>query len=179
MAKSFLCWIALMGLQGAVSTAVAHADCVKTPSAAIQSNRAGVISSVSSDGKGYRVTGVRWDPILNQRWATVASCDHPEWPEFSLRTGGESVASRQAVERIREEDSSIVAAVAVVRAGDIVHLWWKEALLRIEVAGVAEESGGLGRSIRVRLLRRNTDDQSTEEQFIGIVRGRADVEMQP
>ena len=48
----------------------------------------------------------------------------------------------------------------VVRAGDIVRLWRQESSLRIEVAGVSEESGGLGKTIRVRLLRRNTDDQS-------------------
>jgi hypothetical protein len=44
---------------------------------------------------------------------------------------------------------------------------------------VSEESGGLGKTIRVRLLRRNADDQVIQERFSGIVRGPSDVEMQP
>jgi hypothetical protein len=69
--------------------------------------------------------------------------------------------------------------VAVVHAGDVVRLWRREDLLRIEVTGVAEESGGVGKKIRVRLLRRNTDGPSKEEQFTGIIRGPSDVEMLP
>jgi hypothetical protein len=66
-----------------------------------------------------------------------------------------------------------------VRAGDIVMLWKQENLLRIEVTGISEESGSLGKTIRVRLLRRTTDDQFAQEQFSGIIRGPSDVEMQP
>lgn len=182
MSRSFLCWFALAGLSGVVSPAVARAHCAKTPDAAIQSSRMGSVSSSSSsvsEDKGYRVTGVRWDPVLNQKWAMIARCDHPEWPELSLRAEEKGAASRPSTARTREEDSPAVAAASVVRAGDVVHLWRQEALLRIEVTGVAEESGSVGKSIRVRLLRRTTDDQSIEEQFSGIVRGRADVEMQP
>ncbi|MEO6816003.1 MAG: flagella basal body P-ring formation protein FlgA [Edaphobacter sp.] len=128
-----------------------------------------------AEGKGYRVTSIRWDPVLNQRWATVVRCGHPEWPSLSLRTGETNTASRLPVTQIQEEDAQ---SGPLVHAGDIVHLWRQENLLRIEVTGVAEESGRLGKLIRVRLLRRDTDDQSIEEQFTGIVRGPADVEMQ-
>jgi flagella basal body P-ring formation protein FlgA len=72
-----------------------------------------------------------------------------------------------------------VGAIAVVHAGDIVRLWRQEDLLRIEVAGVSEESGSLGQTIRVRLLRRDAENQTIQEQFSGIVRGQSDVEMQP
>jgi flagella basal body P-ring formation protein FlgA len=72
-----------------------------------------------------------------------------------------------------------VRSIPVVHAGDIVRLWKQEDILRIEVAGVSEESGGLGKTIRVRLLRQNTDSQVIPEQFFGIVRGPSDVEMQP
>jgi hypothetical protein len=44
---------------------------------------------------------------------------------------------------------------------------------------VSEESGGLGKTIRVRLLHRGTDDQSIRQKFSGVVRGPANVEMQP
>jgi hypothetical protein len=37
----------------------------------------------------------------------------------------------------------------------------------------------VGKTILVRLLRRNTDDQSIPEQFSGVIRGPSDVEMQP
>jgi flagella basal body P-ring formation protein FlgA len=70
-------------------------------------------------------------------------------------------------------------SIPVVHAGDIVRLWRQEELLRIEVVGVSQESGGLGKAIRVRLLRQNTDNQAIQEQLSGIVRGPSDVEMQP
>ena len=66
-----------------------------------------------------------------------------------------------------------------MRAGDIVRLWWQENLLRIEVAGVSEESGGLGKTICVRLLRTNTDAQLIPKHYFGVIRGLSDVEMQP
>ena len=43
----------------------------------------------------------------------------------------------------------------VVRAGDVVRLWSREEDVRIEVAAMAEESGGLGKTVRVRLMPRN------------------------
>jgi hypothetical protein len=61
----------------------------------------------------------------------------------------------------------------------MVQLWRRESLLRIEVVGISEESGGLGKTIRVRLLPRNTDDQAVPEQVSGVVRGPSNVEMQP
>ena len=67
----------------------------------------------------------------------------------------------------------------MVRAGDIVRLWRQESLLRIEVSGVAEESGGLGSSIRVRLATGDTNEQSVQERFLGVIRGPWSVEIQP
>ena len=59
-------------------------------------------------------------------------------------------------------------------AGEVVRLWRQEDNLRIEVTAMSEENGGLGKAIRVRLM----GGGSAEQQFIGIVRGVADVEMQ-
>ena len=61
----------------------------------------------------------------------------------------------------------------VVRAGEVVRLWWQEDNLRIEMTAMSEENGGLGKVIRVRLV----GSDSAERQFVGIVRGVADVEM--
>jgi hypothetical protein len=66
-----------------------------------------------------------------------------------------------------------------VHAGDLVQLWRQENFLRIEIPGVSEETGDLGKTIRVRLLHRNTDDQSAPEHFSGVVRGPFSVEIQP
>jgi flagella basal body P-ring formation protein FlgA len=107
----------------------------------------------------------------------IVSCGHPEWPAFAFPANGAI-----SIKTLQEGDRSLTESVKtapVVRAGDIVRLWRQESLLRIEVAGVSEESGGLGNTIRVRLLRRNPDDQSIPEQFSGVVRGPSNVEIQP
>lgn len=171
----FFC-IAIAGLQGRAPIVFAQTICAKTPAAAIRSD--GTESAQMPGSKGYRVTGMHWDPVLRQRWATIARCDHPEWPAFSLRASERKIALRGPAAAVREEHAPAVSDTPMVRAGDIVHLWRQEDLLRIEVTGVAEESGSLGKSIRVRLLRRNTDDQSIEEQFTGVIRGPRNVEMQ-
>jgi hypothetical protein len=168
--KIFLCWIALLGLLGMASAAWA-ADCARTPAAAVKS--AGTVSSPLPGSQGYRVASLRWDPVMRQSWATIVSCGHPEWPGTSLRTGEANHAAHAVSAQVREDRSP------VIRAGDTVELWRQEDLLRIEVTGVAEQSGSVGETIRVRLLRRAGSNQSVEEQFSGIVRGRADVEMQP
>jgi hypothetical protein len=106
----------------------------------------------------------------------IARCDHPEWPAIAFPVdGGRWLASQRAT-----QVSIPVSAetTPIVRAGDVVRLWKQESSLRIEVAGVSEESGGLGKTIHVRLLQRNLDDQAIPEQFSGVIRGPLDVEMQ-
>ena len=128
---------------------------------------------------GFRVTSTRWDPILHQRWAQVASCEHPEWPTVELPAGVSlqiaPVANKSAAARSAD---SLLPLLPVVHAGDIVQLWSQEDVLRIEVAAIAEQSGALGQPVRVRLMQRATLGQQTEEQFNGVVRGPHDVEMQ-
>lgn len=162
--------IALSGLQSASAFA---AGCAETPAAAARLAGTKAMSSFMPEDKGYRVANVRWDPVMQQSWATIVSCEHPEWPGVSLRTDKTSEMQRGLSTRARDEHSPLV------RAGDVVELWRQEDLLRIEVSGVAEQSGSVGETIRVRLLRRAGSNQSVEEQFNGVVRGRADVEMQP
>lgn len=173
--RELLCWVVMLCLQGWAASAFARSVCAGTPAAAIKS---GAMVPPVPEGSGYRMTAVRWDPVLRQSWATIVSCGHPEWPGFSLRVGETNMnaASRGLTAQPRDEHD---LDVPVVHAGDVVHLWWQEDVVRIEVTGVAEESGGLGKMIRVRLLRQNTADQSIEEEFTGIVRGRSDVERQP
>jgi hypothetical protein len=168
--------ISLFALQGVCMANSALAVCYSTPRMAADAGARSPSSSAALKD-GYQVTKIESDPVLGQRWAMIASCGHPEWPAFALATNGAiSVKSSQDAQRSLADG---VRAVPVIRAGDVVRLWKQEKLLRIEVAGVSEESGGLGKTIRVRLLRRNTDDQSIPEQFSGVIRGPSDVEMQP
>jgi hypothetical protein len=164
----------VFSLSGICLANTALAACYTTPLMAIAA--ASVTSSSSiSEKRGYRVERIQSDPVLRQTWAMVSRCDHPEWPAVALPL-------RDSILRLRlreQERAKDVPGSVVIRAGEIVRLWRQEISLRIEVAGISEGNGELGDLIKVRLLRRNTDDQSTEEQFFGIVRGPSEVEMKP
>src|SRR5947209_12601121 len=141
----------------AMSTA-SRAACYSTPQAAIDALVATPSSSSASENNGYRVTRIELDKVLARRWAIIARCGHPEWPAVAFPANGvDWLASPQAAERSLADS---VRMAAIVRAGDVVRLWKQESSLRIEVVGVSEESGGLGKTVRVRLLHRNTDEQS-------------------
>jgi hypothetical protein len=168
--------VALFTLQGISMASSSRAACYSTPRASIDALVANSSSSPALNDDGYRVTRIESDPVLGLRWAMIVRCGHPEWPVVALpANGASSLALPQVTERSATDG---LRTPPVVRAGDIVRLWRRESLLRIEVAGVSEESGGLGKTIRVRLLHRNTDDQSIPEPFLGVIRGPLDVEMQ-
>ena len=167
----------LFTLQGICTTVSSRAACYITPRTAIDALVANSSFSPALKNDGYRVTRIELDQVLGQRWAMIAHCGHSEWPVFALPANGANLLiSPQEAKRSANET---LRGAFLVRAGDIVRLWRQESLLRIEVAGVSEESGGLGKTIRVRLLHRSTDDQSIPEQFSGVIRGPANVEMQP
>jgi hypothetical protein len=169
--------VALVSLLSVSKGSLATTACYSTPRMAVDSADPSSSSSLVTKDGGYRVTKIKLDPVLGRRWALIARCSHPNWPIFALPANGVgSIAAPRELARSLGED---IKTTPIVRAGDIVRLWRQEHLLRIEVAGVSEESGGLGKTVRVRLLRRNTDDQSMPAQFSGIVRGPSDVEMQP
>jgi hypothetical protein len=170
-----LTWLSMLSM-GTLHSA--RAACYNTPTAAVYSMNPGSSLSPTNEGGGYRVTSVESDPLSGQRWAMISSCDHPERPAFSLQAAG-SDSSEQSRPREPQTVTDRAQVMPVVHVGDTVRLWRQEAVLRIELAAVAEENGSLGKLIRVRLLRRNTDNQSTQTEFTGIVRGKLDVEMQP
>ena len=152
------------------------AACYSTPQAAIDAFVANPSFAPASENNGYRVARIELDKVLALGWAMIARCDHPEWPAIAFRANGvDWFDLPQARERSLADS---VGTAPIVRAGDVVRLWRQESSLRIELAGVSEESGGLGKTVRVRLLHRNTDEKSIPEQFSGIIRGPLDVEMQ-
>ena len=169
--------ISLFILRGILVAIPAPAACYKTPRAAVDALETNYSVSSTSENNGYRVTKIQSDTVLGQRWAMIANCGHPEWSPIALPANGiSSPKTSQGEERALIES---VKTPPVVRVGDLVRLWKQESLLRIEVAGISEESGGVGNTVRVRLLRGNTGDQSIPEQFSGIVRGPSNVEIQP
>jgi flagellar basal body P-ring formation chaperone FlgA len=164
-------------LHGIFVASSAPATCYSTPRAAIDEVMTSSFIPPALKNSGYKVTKIQSDPVLGQRWVMIASCDHPEWPALALpANGANALKTPHDAEGAFTED---VKDAPIIRAGEIVRLWRQESLLRIEVAGISEESGGLGKTIRVRLLRRNTDDQSIPEQLSGVVRGPSNVEIQP
>lgn len=151
-------------------TYVASAVCASTPAAAVHHDETNG-GQVIEGHDGYRVTSVRWDPVLRQEWVMVMRCGHPEWPEIALPTRLSSRALNH------ETEKTLVRTVApVVGAGDKVRLWEREDALQIETVAVAEDSCGMGERIRVRLAWPGMESQ--ERQMFGVVRGTADVEMQ-
>jgi Chaperone for flagella basal body P-ring formation len=159
--------VALVGLGGvAMASTYLNTPCVNLAEiAAAEPLRSSGLSPLAARSGSYRVSEVLWDPVLGRRWAMVASCEHPEQPAFAVPTK-EAIGERQSGRR--KDDS-----VPVVRAGEVVRLWWQEDNLRIEMTAMSEENGSLGKVIRVRLM----GGDSAERQFVGIVRGIADVEM--
>lgn len=140
-------------------------SCVSLAEIAAGSLSSSDLSSLVAKGGSYRVSEIRWDSVLGQRWAIVASCEHPEQPVFGVLT--RAAIAEKPLSRGKDDSAP------VVHAGEIVRLWRQEDNLRIEVTAMSEENGGLGKAIRVRLI----GADSAERQFIGIVRGVADVEM--
>lgn len=169
--------VSLTFLQGLNMASSSRAACYSTPRMALDALDADSSFSPALTNDGYRVTRIEADQVLGQRWAMIARCGHPEWPPLALlANGASSLASPREAQRFLTEG---LRTTPIVRAGEVVRLWRQESFLRIEVAGVSEESGGLGKTIRVRLLHKNTDDQSIPEWFFGVIRGPFDVEMQP
>jgi hypothetical protein len=160
--------------------------CYSTPHSALEALAAGAaIAAELPNGEsknveaknGYRVSTIKLDPVLGLRWAMIANCAHPEWPAFAVSANATSLIPVRQTPQPSPANSA--KAVPVVRAGESVRLWWQGNLCRFDVAAVSEENGGLGKTIRVRLLHRATEEQSAPQQFFGIVRGPSDVEMQP
>jgi hypothetical protein len=156
-----------------VSTASSsRAVCYTTPRAAVDALATTSSFSVGMKNNGYQVARIVPDPVLHQKWAMIIRCGHPDLPAFA-------VPANEARSFAATPAAVGVSTALMVRAGEMVRLWGQESLLRFETSGVAEESGELGSTIRVRLAHHDADDQSTPKWFSGIIRGNSDVEIQP
>jgi hypothetical protein len=68
---------------------------------------------------------------------------------------------------------------ALVHAGENVRVLRREDDLLIEISGVAEQSAGLGKPVRVRLSKVGVDVEQAQKEIVAVVSGPAAVEMQP
>lgn len=168
--------VCLLSFQLMLATGSAQSICYSTPHLAVDAVAKGSQSSAAPQDSGYRVTKIQSDPVLGQRWAMIASCEHPDWPAFALPVSGPELL--RVPQKVERTSTPYVRTVPVVRAGETILLWKQEDLLRIEAAGVAEENGDVGETIRVRLVHRGTDDQAIPQELAGIVRGPSNVEIE-
>ncbi|HEY0163250.1 MAG TPA: flagella basal body P-ring formation protein FlgA [Edaphobacter sp.] len=157
-----------LSLAGSAMAATPSPFCASTPELALRATQTVVTPETVASQEGYRVASVRRDPLLNQSWATVVSCSHPERPSITLPLPSDSPRNAQAAN----------TPFPVVHAGDLVQLWGQQRNLRIEVAGKAEESGATGNRVRVRLLRTGLET-GEPRALTGIVRGPGNVEIMP
>jgi Chaperone for flagella basal body P-ring formation len=153
--------------------------CVRTPAMAVRTIRSDVTASMLAQKDGYRVAKVHWDPLLNQRWAIIASCGHPDRPSIAMPLT--DLAPQTEVSPLGNHVGSspwMQSPFPIIHAGDLVQLQIQNNDIRIEVAGRAEENGAIGNKVRVRLLHTGFDTNQ-EQTLRGIVRGPGHVEIEP
>lgn len=154
----------------------AEGACAKTPEAALLAVSQGASTQAPFAGQGYRVESVHHDLVLQRNWAVVRSCDHPEWPAFTLSThlAAQHSAASLMAERASEE-------LPVVRAGDLVRLWRTDGDAHIEMIATAEQSGAIGTRVRVRMVVPPSEEGQPDgvRYLAGVVRGPESVELRP
>lgn len=117
------------------------------------------------------ILSVRHDLELRTAWSVVVNCGHPEWPARMLLVPAGSITPS------KEPLQPNLLVVQVVRAGETVKVWRHDSIFRIEMTGVAEAGGEVGKKISVRLLQRGTSAQEQVTRVVGIVREAGSVEM--
>ena len=158
---------AIVILQSSILACVGWASCFATPKAAVDAD----VSTEKTGVGGYKVVRMQKDGLSGKNWAFVADCSHPDWPAVAL-----PIASLPSMKVLQLVSSGLTSPI-MIHAGDPVRLFRHELLLQIEVAGISEESGSLGDTVRVRLAQISRDDGSIPEEFTGIVQGPSTVEM--
>jgi hypothetical protein len=128
--------------------------------------------------RGWVLREVHWDPILRHAWEVFADPAHPERPTIAVLAGG---AEQERARGVAEAHvRAVAAAVPVVRIGDRVVLWSTEQNLRLQLAAVAEQNGAIGDHIRLSIPGAAWEGGSAGSEAVhGVVRGVADVEMEP
>jgi hypothetical protein len=124
----------------------------------------------------YCLSRVQFDPLLSKRWAILATLGRADRPLISVPMEDLKVDSWPECSR---QPSEPTASPVLVHSGDPIRIWKHESLLNIDLAGVAEESGGLGQRIRIRIEPTPIGSDTLLSHLSGTVRGPANVEIRP
>jgi hypothetical protein len=128
--------------------------------------------------RGWTLREVHWDPILRQAWAIFGDPAHPERPTVAVPAEARDQQAAQGTAEARLR--TVAAAMPVVHVGDRVRLWSVEKNLRLQLSAVAEENGAVGDSIRLSIAGAAWEGGTAGQQVVrGVVRGAAEVEMEP
>lgn len=73
-----------IGLTASIPVFAFNQVCARTPELAVRNARIANAGRASVQEDGYRVQAIRQDPVLNQRWALVTNCGHPDRPAFAV-----------------------------------------------------------------------------------------------
>jgi len=152
----------------------ASSPCFISPEAAASSSDLAARSV--SDNIGFRLKSRRWDPLIGRNWVTVESCARPDLPAITLPAGAATTVSA-----FRATSPSLLVRPDVI-AGQTVQIRYTDENVRIEMSGIAQQSGNPGDRIRVRLTYTLSDASSSDasaQNRIAIVRGPHSLELQP
>jgi hypothetical protein len=127
---------------------------------------------------GYRVIGRSWDAVLNTAWELRQDCAHPEWPGRTVAVLGSGLSARSRGLLNTSPQASPLFLPLLIHAGDPVRLWQRDARVRIEMSGIAEQSAHSGERVVVRVTRQTEDAGVSVQRFSGIARSSGDVEME-
>jgi hypothetical protein len=163
----------MIALQITATVSLGAAACYPTPQTAVDGASSRDFFASEHLEKGYTLLKIQRDHVLRRNWAIVGSCNHPEWATLALPVLDYSFID------LPSKNLTRLSTPVLVHAGGVVHLWKREALLQLEMAGISEENGSLGQTVRVRLAQTSADSSAAPEQFTGVVRGPSDVEMNP
>jgi hypothetical protein len=128
-----------------------------------------------AETRGYRVREVRWDPVLQQRWAVLQSVAHPELPLLSELT--DSGVDVPAAAGLVNGAPVFKVTELAVRSGDRVILWSAEQNVRMQMGAIAEGNAAVGDRISLRVTGAGVNGDSGW-RVSGIVRGPGSVEME-
>ncbi len=132
-----------------------------------------------AESRGYRVRGVRWDPVLQQRWVVLENIAHPERPLFAELTGDAAQPQTASATLVTANQTAFMRpSDLAVRSGDRVLLWSAEANMRMQMGAVAEASAAVGERIALRVTGAGLNGDSGWRVF-GVVRGPGNVELEP
>jgi hypothetical protein len=133
-----------------------------------------------AESRGYRVRGVRWDPVLQQRWVVLENIAHPERPLFAELTGdgGPAPGATSATLVAANQTLFLKPSDVAVRSGDRVLLWSAEPNMRMQMGAVAEASAAVGDRIPLRVTGAGLNGDAGWRVF-GVVRAPGSVELEP